>query len=113
MVADVAAAYGKTALLTPEGLLHCLFKHAAAQAVRGMIVRAGERVLIRRASSELLARTLERVGMSLSQRIASRAAARWLPVIGALGVGAYAYHDTAEISRTAMTMFESDVTIDG
>src|SRR4029077_14445615 len=71
MVSDVAAAYGKTAFLTREGLMHCLFKHAAAQAVRGIVVQGGERLLIRKASSELFERALERVGVSVSERLAS------------------------------------------
>src|SRR5437016_7297245 len=68
MVSDVAATYGKTAFLTREGMILCLFKHAAAQALRGIAVRSGERLLIRRASSELLGRALERVGVSVSER---------------------------------------------
>ena len=48
LVADIAAVYGKTGFLTTETILFCLFKHAAAQAVRDLIVRAGERVLIER-----------------------------------------------------------------
>jgi len=111
MVSDVAAAYGKTAFLTREGLIHCLFKHAAAQAVRGMVVRSGERLLIRRASSELFERALERVGVSVSERLASKALSRWVPVLGAVGVGAYAYYDTTRIARTAIETFTSDVAV--
>jgi hypothetical protein len=48
LVADIGAVYGKTVFLTQETMLFCLFKHAAAQSVRDLIVRAGERVLIKR-----------------------------------------------------------------
>src|SRR6202011_481526 len=50
MVADIAGAFGKKAFLTREQMLYCLFKHAAAQAVRDLIVRTGERVLVQRVS---------------------------------------------------------------
>ncbi|MEW5296878.1 MAG: hypothetical protein WDW36_000125 [Sanguina aurantia] len=30
---------------------------------------------------------------------------RWLPVVGALGVGAYAYHDTGQVAKTAIALF--------
>jgi hypothetical protein len=40
MVADIAALYGQTATLTREHMLYCLFRHAAAQAVRDLVVRA-------------------------------------------------------------------------
>jgi hypothetical protein len=113
MVSDVAATYGKTAFLTREGMIHCLFKHAAAQAVRGIVVHSGERLLIRRASSELFERALERVGITVSERLASKALSRWLPVIGAVGVGAYAFYDTREIARTAIETFSSEMAIAG
>jgi hypothetical protein len=111
LVSDVAAAYGKTAFLTREGMVHCLFKHAAAQALRGIVVQSGERLLIRRASSELFERALGRVGVGISERLASRALSRWLPVLGAVGVGAYAYYDTTQIAKTAIEAFESDLAI--
>ena len=60
LVADIAAVYSKTGFLTTETMLFCLFKHAAAQAVRDLIVRAGERVLIERPTW----RTLQRISTS-------------------------------------------------
>jgi hypothetical protein len=48
LVADIAAVYSKTVFLTRETMLFSLFRHAAAQAVRDLIVRAGERVLVER-----------------------------------------------------------------
>ena len=112
MVADVASAYGKTVVLTREGMLYCLFKHAGAQVVRNMVVREGSRLLIRRATPEILTKTLERVGVSLSSRLAGQAATRWLPVAGAVGVGAFAYYDTNRISKTAQQTFASDIAVD-
>jgi hypothetical protein len=109
MVADIAATYGKAAFLTREGMIHCLFKHAAAQAVRGMVVRVGQGNLIRRASAELLNAVIGRVGANVAERIASKALSRWLPVLGAVGVGAYAFYDTRQIGETAVEMFESEV----
>lgn len=111
MVSDIAAVYGKSAYLTPEGMLHCLFKHAVAQAVRGIVVRTGGQLLIRRASRELLQGALGRIGVSLSERLASRAVSRWLPIVGAAGVGAYAYYDTTRIARTASEVFASDLAV--
>src|SRR5882672_1535762 len=73
MVADVAGAYGKRVHLTPEGMMYCLFKHAAAQAVRSVVVVGGGRLLIRRATPELLGKAIERVGVSLTERLATKA----------------------------------------
>ncbi|HEX7897647.1 MAG TPA: EcsC family protein [Planctomycetota bacterium] len=105
LVADLAASYGQTVYLTRESMLYCLFKHGASQALRDIMVRAGERVLIRRATQS----TLEKVGVRVGQRMASNAMARWLPIVGAVGVGAYAYYDTAQVGRTAMALFTEEL----
>ena len=112
MVADIAAVFGKTALLSREQMLFCLFRHAAAQAVRDLVVRAGERVLIRRASARAMEDVASRVGVRITQRVAGKGLARWIPAIGAAGVGAYAWRDTTQVAKTAIELFRADVTIE-
>jgi len=80
MVADIAGAFGKTATLTREQMLYCLFKHAASQAVRDLVVRVGERVLVKRASLRLIQKILQRIGVKVTQRLAGRFISRWLPI---------------------------------
>ena len=46
MVSDIAASYGKTATLSQEQMVFCLFKHSAAQLLRDVIVREGGRYLV-------------------------------------------------------------------
>jgi len=106
MVADIAALYGQTASLTREHMLYCLFKHAAAQAMRDLVVRAGTRAIMRRVTIGALQRTAERIGVKVTQRAVGSALTRWIPVVGALGVGAYAYYDTAQVARTATELFK-------
>ena len=105
MVADIAALYGKSATLSKEQLLYCLFRHAAAQAVRDLVVRAGERVIVRRATLRALQTAAERIGVKVTQRAVGSAVSRWIPILGAVGVGAYAYYDTSQVARTAMDLF--------
>jgi hypothetical protein len=112
MVADIAAAYGKTAFLTREGLLYCLFKHGSAQFVRALVVNSGQRFLVRRASLDALQSALRSLGIHLSERLASKAAARWVPLLGSLGVGVFAYRDTTRIARTAVDVFHSDLSLE-
>jgi hypothetical protein len=107
MVSDIAAVYGQSATLTTEHMLYCLFKHSAAQAVRDLAVRTGERWLIRQASGVLLQSVAQRVGVRLSQKAVGAGAARFVPVLGALGVGGYAYLDTRQVAASAMKLFES------
>lgn len=112
MVADIAGAYGKTGYLSKEQMLYCLFRHAAAQAVRDIVVRVGERILIHRPALRVAQQLLQRTGVRITQRLAGNAIARWLPIIGALGVGAYAYYDTGQVADTAIDLFRRDIEFD-
>ncbi len=110
MVADIASAFGQKSTLTREQMLYCLFRHTAAQALRDIVVRAGERFIVREVTASALRHAAERIGVKLSQRALGSGAARLLPVIGAAGVGAYAWLDTRQVARTAIAMFSHDVT---
>ena len=111
LVADIAALYGKTDSLTAEQMVYCLFQHTAAQGVRDLVVRVGQRTLIRRASPRVIRAITQRIGVSLTQRTLGKGVARWLPVVGAIGVGAYAYYDTAQVAITAMALFEREIDV--
>jgi hypothetical protein len=113
LAADVAAVYGKTGYLTRESMLYCMFRHGAAHAVRDVVVRSGQRILIRRITLQATDTVLRKVGIRLTERLATRAVTRWLPIIGAVGVGAYAYYDTGEVAKTAIQTFSSDLNFDG
>ena len=112
LVADIAAVYGKSAWLTKEGMLYCLFRHGAAQALKDIAVRGGQRLLIHQVTLKTLESVLAKIGVRLSQRLAAKAITRWLPIIGAVGVGAYAYYDTGEVAKTAVETFESELKLD-
>ncbi len=106
LVADIAACHGRTPQLGTETMIYCLFRHAAAQVVRDFVVRAGERILINRLPVAALQRALRRIGVVVSQRVAGRSLSRWLPLVGAVGIGAYAFYDTAQVGKTAQKLFE-------
>ena len=113
MVADIAGAFGKQEFLSQEQMLYCLFKHAAAQALRDIVVRVGERLLVRRTTLQIMQRSLQKIGVRITQRLAGKSVARWLGPLAALGVAGYAYYDTAKIAETAIEFFESDIVIAG
>ena len=113
MVSDIAAAYGHHASLGREQMMWCLFRHTAAQAFRDLVVRMGDRLVFRRMSYGVVERVAKQIGIKLTQRTLSKGVSRWLPVIGALGVGAYAYYDTGQVASTAIEMFEGGITIEG
>ena len=108
LVADVARLHGRSATVTPEQVLYCLFRHSAAQAVRDLAVRTGQRLLVRDASIRVLQVAARKVGLKLTQRTIASAVARWIPVAGAVGIGAYAYLDTRAVGRTADALFAAE-----
>jgi hypothetical protein len=112
MVADIAGAYGKTAQLHPTTMVYCLFKHGGAALTRDLAMRAGERFLIRQASVQSLQRVLNRIGVNVSQHLIAKTLSRFIPLVGALGLGAYAYYDTSQVAATAIELFSSDPEID-
>jgi hypothetical protein len=101
MVSDIFGVYGRSADLTPTHMLYCLFRHAASQVVRDVVVRGAERVVVRELSASALKQALGSVGVSVTQRVAGNAASRWIPLAGAAAVGAYAYFDTMQVAKTA------------
>ena len=109
VVADIAGAFGKEAFLTREQVLFCLFRHTAAQAVRDLVVRVGQRVLVRRVSLRTAQAIAKKIGVRITQRAIGKGVSRWLFVVGALGVAGYAYYDTAQVAQTAMELFQQEI----
>ena len=108
MVADIAGAFGKQSYLGKDQMLYCLFRHAAAHTVRGLVIRTGERILLEKAPAQAAAAAVRKLGPALARRIAGRGLSRWLPVVGAVGVGAYAYYDTMRVATTTIDLFRTE-----
>jgi hypothetical protein len=109
MVADIAGSFGKAGSLDREQMLYCLFRHIAPSAFREMVTRTGEQVVIHPASPRALRAVVQKVGLRVSLRLMGKGISRWVPVVGALGVGAYAYYDTGQVAATAMELFSADI----
>ena len=109
LVSDIAAAYGKHAELGREQMLWCLFRHTSAQAFRDLVVRLGDRLIFRRVSYGVIERVAKQIGVKVTQRALGEGLSRWMPVIGAIGVGGYAYYDTRQVAATAIAMLKSEI----
>jgi EcsC protein family len=109
LVADIGAVFGKRGKLTEESLIYCLFRHAAAQAVRDLVTRMGERIVVQGVSIRATENVLQRIGVKLVHRVARRGLWRLLPAIGALAVAGYAYYDTEQVGHTAIDFFSKDI----
>ena len=95
--------------MTREQVLFCLFRHTAAQAVRDLVVRVGQRVLVRRVSLRTAQAIAKKIGVRITQRAIGKGLSRWLFVVGALGVAGYAYYDTAQVAQTAIELFQQEI----
>ena len=112
MVSDIASIYGKQSTLGREQMLYCLFKHVSAQLFRDVVVRVGERVVVREASLKVLQAIAQQVGVKVSQAVLGKSLSRFVPLIGAVGVGAYAYFDTLQVAKNAVELFERELIIE-
>ena len=112
LVSDIAAIYGKRASLTQEQMIYYLFRHTAAQVFGDVVVRVGERVLVRRVSLYLMQSIAEKIGVKVTQRALGKGLSRWIPVIGALGIGAHAYCDTAQVAASAIDLFKREIELE-
>lgn len=112
MVSDIAAVYGKRKTLGREQMIYCLFKHVSAQLFRDIVVRVGERIVIQQTSLRFLQNLATAIGVQVSKTVISKGASRFVPLLGAVTVGAYAYFDTLQVAKTAVDLFERDIVID-
>ncbi|HYY25809.1 MAG TPA: hypothetical protein VE689_09985 [Candidatus Udaeobacter sp.] len=111
MVADIGAVFGKRGKLTKESMIYCMFRHAAAQVVRDLFTRMGERVVVQRVSLRAAENVLANIGIKIFQRVTRGGLWRLVPAIGALAVAAYAYYDTEQVGQTAIEFFGKDIEI--
>ena len=111
MVADIGAVFGKRGKLTKESMIYCMFRHAAAQVVRDLFTRMGERVVVQRVSLRAAENVLANIGIKIFQRVTRGGLWRLVPAIGALAVAAYAYYDTEQVGQTAIGFFGKDIEI--
>lgn len=121
MVVDIAAAFGHTKPLSQDDLIACLFKHVADTAVReyekSIPLEHPEPAkswldyldqIARSASRDVALRVGRQVGGALLNRVAKRAASRFVPLAGAAVVATYAALDTKEVARTAVERFSGE-----
>ena len=93
-------------------MLYCLFRHTGAQLFRDLVMRVGERYLVRRLPVRSLYAVVNKIGLRLTQRSIGRAVSRVVPVLGAAGVAGYSWYDTRQVARTALELFGRDIEVE-
>jgi hypothetical protein len=109
LVSDIAACYGQTPSLTPTVMIYCLFKHGSATVFKETVVQLGGRLLVREASLRVFQKIIEKVSISVTQRVIGQFISRWLPAIGSVAIGAYTFRDTKKVAATAIDSFEKEI----
>jgi hypothetical protein len=112
LVADIAGVRGRSGSLTREQLLYCLFRHAASQLLRDVIVRSGQRAVVHRLTVGTVQAIASRLGVQVSRQLIAKSAGRWIPGLGAAAVAAYAWWDTDRVARTADELFSRELVLD-
>ena len=106
LVADIAAAFGRTESLTRETMILCLFKHGGAAVTQRLLSRGESNdVVVHRIANRTLQQLLEKIAVRVAQRLATKSVSRWIPILGAVGAGAYAYYDTTQVAKNATELF--------
>jgi hypothetical protein len=75
--------------------------------VRDLVVRVGGRLIAQDVPLRVFERVAQAVGARVTKRLIGGGISRWLPIVGAVGVGAYAWYDTRQVARTAIRLFAS------
>jgi hypothetical protein len=68
-------------------------------------------ILCKQVSLRFVQQVLQKIGIRVLQRTVAKAALKWLPIVGALGLAGYAWWDTAQVGKTAKEFFEKDIEI--
>ena len=105
MVSDIAACFDKSAQLNQQMMVYCLFRHGAAMLARDILVRVGERMILKRGSLRVIQKVLERVAIKMTQKAIGKSISRWVPVVGPIVVGGYSMLDTRAVGKTAINTF--------
>jgi hypothetical protein len=87
----------------------CLFKHGGAALTRSLFAQEGNEVVLQRITQRTLLQLLEKVAVRMAQRFAAKSFLRWLPMLGALGAGAYSYYDTSQVATNAIALFSREM----
>lgn len=112
MVADIAACYGKSAQLNQQMMVYCLFRHGAAMLARDILIRVGERLILKEGSLRVIQKILQRVTIHLTQKAIGKSVSRWVPIIGPIVTGGYSYLDTRSVGKTAIETFSREIEIE-
>jgi hypothetical protein len=111
LVADIAQAHGKHHQLNRETLLYCLFGPTQS-ATEDLVVRIGERFIVRRSSQKIFDSLIGKIGLRIGRNLLGERISRWIPFVGAALIARYSFKDTVKVGKAAEELFSSSIEIE-
>lgn len=105
---DIGVAQGKESKITKEVLLH-VFLSSFGMAGIGLAVMHGSKLLVKRASLRVLQKIIHILGGKITQKLLKSLVSKWLPIVGAAAMAAWAKFETDRIGQLASETFAKDL----
>ena len=111
MIYDIGMAHGKSRVLGRE-LLAGVFISALATSVGGLMVMHGGKVLVKRVALRVFQRVVALLAGRVTQQVLKSIVAKWLPLIGAAAMAAWARYSTAQIGKRAAEILAKPIQVE-
>lgn len=111
MIYDIGVASGKGDVLTRELVLSIALSASGTSAM-SVLTMKGSTVLVRRTSLRMFQKLVKVFAGKVTQQMVKSAVAKWLPIIGALAIGAWTRYTTLEIGRKAKELLAGSIELE-
>lgn len=111
LIYDIGAAHGRKEMITKELLLG-VFISAAGSSAGSLLVMQGSKVLVRRASLQVMQKMIALLGGRITQQALKSAISKWLPGIDAAAMAAWTGYLTKQIGDKAREIFQHEIVND-
>lgn len=110
LIYDIGAAQGQKEI--PNELLLGVFVSAAGSSAGSLLIMHGGKVLVRRASLQVMQKMITLLGGRITQQALKSAVSKWLPGIGAAAMAAWTGYLTKKIGEKAREVFQHEIVND-
>lgn len=110
MIDDIGRAYGQERVITRE-LIAGILLTALGGSGAALLTIHGERVLVKRVAMKGLQQVSRLLAGKVTQTLLKSAISKYLPMVGAVAMGAWSTYMTHKIGKKAIEMFEKNIEI--
>jgi len=112
MVYDIGVAYGKEDRMSKEliaGIVMSSVGAVSGSIVGRLILVEGQKIIVQRVSLRAFQAIIKHFGARVLQQLLKSTISKWLPVAGALAMGAWSNFSTRAIGKIASTLLQKEV----